>query len=204
MIPQSILNCLNLDLIDLQFELQAHAAQGRWPCVCLRVDGIIVHNGPVINQQKFNYSSRSQSCQEKCTIEIVLYNKDDQDTVLNEQGQIVENQSLSIVSVVANGVDLVKTNIIHKGFGSYSMNLSKEKHKYFVEHNINVGPTTGLDMFENGVWQIELGLPILSVITGLHDVIEPWERIQVEQLVNTLYQQYLHCKDLESHNDLKS
>jgi hypothetical protein len=134
----------------------------------------------------------------------VLYDKGNQDTVVNDQGQIVENQSLSIVSVVANGVDLVKTNIIHKGIGRYSMNLNKEKHKYFVEHNINVEPTTGLDMFENGVWHIDLELPVLSFISGVHDVVEPWERVQVEQLVNTLYQQYLHCKDLESNNDLKS
>jgi hypothetical protein len=124
--------------------------------------------------------------------------------VLDAQGQIAENQSVTIVSVVANGVDLVKTNIIHKGLGSYSMQLSAEKHKYFVDHNINVESTTSLDMFENGVWHIDLSLPILSFISGLQDVVEPWERIHVGELVNTLYQQYQICKDLESHNDLKS
>jgi len=200
----SILDCLNLDLIDLQIELQAHPVQGRWPCVRLQVDNTVVHNGPVVGRQKFNYSSRSQSCQEKCTIEIVFYNKNDQDTVVDHQEQIVENQGVTIVSVVANGVDLVKTNIIHKGFGSYSTQLSAEKRKYFVDHNINIESTTSLDMFENGVWHIEIGLPVLSFISGLHNVVEPWERVQVEQLVNTLYQQYLICKDLESHNDLKS
>jgi len=202
LIPEPILNCLKLDLIDIELELTARPAQGRWPCVCIQVDGNTVYQGPVIDQQKFKYSARSQSTQEKCTIEIVFYNKDNYDTVVDQSGHIIENQCLSIVSVVVNGVDLVKTNIIHSGIGYYTMHLNSDKYQYFLSHNINVNPTTSLDMAENGIWRIELGLPILSFITGLHNVSESWGHAQVDQLLNTLYQQYQICKDLEQGNDI--
>ena len=182
--------------------LTAQSAHDKWPCVRLQVDETIVYNGPIQGKKKISYSARSHVDQENCTIHIEYYNKSQQDTVVDEHGNIIENQSVSIVSIVANGVDLVQTNIIHRGFGQYTMKLDDDKRQYFINNNISVGPNTSLHMFENGVWCINLKLPILSFITGQHDIVEPWERVQVEELVKTLYDQYLVCKELEHKNDI--
>lgn len=192
-----------MELIDLEFALRGESAQGRWPCVKLSVDGHVLHQGPVDGLCTFKYSSRSQLEQKSCIIKVEYYNKSNNDTCVDSNGSIVENQCVHIESIVVNGVDVVKTNAIHN-IGSYTMNLDLEKYNYFLKNNIQVSPTTSTHMFENGVWQIDLKLPLLSFLTGLQSYTEPWEQVYVNKIVEALYQQYLVCKDAENQNDFKS
>jgi hypothetical protein len=120
--------------------------------------------------------------------------------VVSTQGEIVENQSLAIKELWVNGVDIIKTGAIHRNIGCYTMSLPEHKKQYFEQMGMIYESTTHTHMFENGVWHIELALPLLSNLTGLHNYTEPWEQVDVQSLVNLLSEKLAVCQDLEKKN----
>ena len=120
--------------------------------------------------------------------------------MVSTQGEIVENQSLAIKELWVNGVDIIKTGAIHRNIGCYTMSLPEHKKQYFEQMGMIYESTTHTHMFENGVWHIELALPLLSNLTGLHNYTEPWEQVDVQSLVNLLSEKLAVCQDLEKKN----
>ena len=196
LIPPTILNQLNFNKLDLQLVVVGIAVQDRWPCLRVIVDQKIVDDIAVIDTQTLNYSVVVDSAKQSCTLDIVYYNKTNQDTVVNNQGQILENQSVTIAQLTVNGVDLVKTRLIYSNIGAYTMNLSQQKQQYFLENNINIEPSHNLSMFENGTWTIKLGLPVLSFLSQKQQQVEIAEQQDIEPILEQIYQKVLHCKTL--------
>lgn len=191
------MDCLNLGLIDLKLVLQGTDCQQRWPCVKIVVDQKIIYDGIVSGVNTVGYKSAAESDQKKCTVDIEYYNKTDQDTQIDKNGEIISNQLLSIKEFWVNGVDIVKTGAIHQDIGCYTMNLDTHKYEYFVKQGINTCPTTNTHMFENGVWHVEIELPLLSTLSNKNSDSEPWEQVDVESIVKKLYSQLIVCEDLE-------
>lgn len=197
MIPQSIRACLELDLIDIKVVVQPFSARGRWPSINVCIDGTVAFDGTVDQQKTIGYQSAAQSQQKKCLIDITYYGKTDNDTVVDSQNSILENQSVELKELWINGVDIIKTGAIHQDIGSYTMNLDAKKREYFAEQGINLNPTTSTHMFENGVWHIELDLPLLSTLTAKHNFVEPCENVDFDSIVDEIFELLQRCERLE-------
>lgn len=200
LIPLEILAYLQLERIDIAVVLQGYPVHDRWPSVRFIVDGKVIYDGSVSDHLKLTHQSQAKPDQTHCEICIEYHGKSDADTEVSPQGDIVANQSVAIKELWINDVDIVKTGSIHQGIGAYTMRLPAHKQQYFAEHGISTEPTTHTHMFENGVWRIELPLPLLSTLTGLYNYVEPWERVDVAKEVNLLAQTLLRCQQLEKSN----
>lgn len=187
-----------MDLIDICIVVQGFECNQRWPGVRISIDNHVAYFGPVIGMQKIIYKNTSVPDQKLCTVDIEYFNKSNKDTVVDLQGNILSNQSVLLKELWINGVDLIKSGLIHKNVGQYTVHLSTHKKQYFVDHNINVHATTNTHMFENGVWHIELALPLLSTLTTKHNFVEYWENVDLLSIVDKLYQQLKICQELEN------
>jgi len=176
--------------------------QQRWPCAKVTVNQQIVYDGNVVDLKEISYRSSAKPNQKKCIIDIEYYNKTDQDTIVDATGTIISNQSLTIKELWVNGVDIIKTKTIHQGIGCYTMSLTLDKKQYFIQHGIDLSPSTNTQMFENGVWHIELALPLLSTLTGKFNYSEPCEQVDVLNIVEKLHAQLLVCQTLENQSRL--
>ena len=97
--------------------------------------------------------------------------------------------------VIVNGVDLVRTNLIYR-VGTYTMHLSPHKQQYFIDRGINVEPSHSLSMYENGVWSIQLGVPVLSFLSQKQQSVELAEQQDTQIILEEIYQKILVCKSL--------
>lgn len=178
--------------------LEGHCVQNRWPKMTITVDGNIAHDGDVQGQLQVNYTAKAQTNQKKCCIDLQYRDKTDADTLVTTQGEIVENQSVNLLALWINGVDIVKTQAIHQGIGQFTMCLPEHKKLYFQQHGISTQPNTHTHMYENGIWHIELALPLLSTLTGLQNQVEPWEQVDVKSLVSLLAEKLDCCYRLQN------
>jgi hypothetical protein len=134
--------------------------------------------------------------QDYCTLDIVYYNKTDLDTVVDSQGQITENQNVTVNHVIVNKVDLVRTNLIYRDIGSYTMCLPTHKQQYFIDHGISIAPSHSLSMYENGTWSIKLGVPVLRFLSQIQQYTEIAEQQDTQSILEEIYQKTLVCKAL--------
>lgn len=197
LIPLEIHSLLNCDLIDVKILLQGHAAQSQWPNVTVRVNNVVVYSSAVIGLQEISYQTRADQLTKSCIVNITYHSKQNNDTVVDSNGVIVENQFVEIAELWLNGVDVVANGMIHQNIGQYTMQLDQHKQQYFEEHNISTVPTTNTRMFENGVWNIELDLPILSSLTAKHNFVESWEEVDSAELVDQMFELFTACQALE-------
>lgn len=153
-------------------------------------------NGQIYQSQDINYTGQTTSAQSNVTIKILYYNKLDNDTVVDDNGVIIENQSVSINQFKINNVDIIKTGLIHT-LGNCQMQLSPAKLEYFTNNNISTEPTTNTYMSENSVWTINLELPILSFFTKKFDYQELWEKTNITELTNDIYERFLICNNIK-------
>lgn len=184
--------------------LQGYSAQGRWPQIEILIDQNLVYKGVIEDIVNETFFLTVKPDQAQCTLEIKYINKSEIDTIVDLDGNIIENQHVEIKELIVNNIDIVKTQLIHKGIGQYQMHLHPEKLKYFLENNFSVKPSTMLDMYENGSWILNFELPVLSFLTQKQqNYVESWEQTNIDSLLNELYQQLLICTKLEeekSHN----
>ena len=198
LIPTQISAWINSNHIEFRLVLQGYASQGRWPCVKISIDHHVVFQGVVENILDQTFVSTATTDQTQCVLEIEYINKNEQDTVVDDQGNILENQHIVIKHLFANNVDIVNNQLIHQGFGQYSMKLSQEKIDYFLKNEYSIKDSTTLEMFENGTWTLIFGLPILNFLTLKQQVYtDQWEQVDIYSLLQELYQQMLICEQLE-------
>lgn len=196
-VPDSILANLNLACIDITLVLQGFAVRERWPWVSITIDGSCVHDGHVVGNQTFVYQNRAAPEQQHCEISIDYHGKQDEDNLLDDRGQLVDTQSLLLKEILINGVDIIKTGAIHRGLGYYRMQLDDDKKTFFETLGLPTGDTTRTHMFENGVWRLTIALPLLTTLSRLNSVIEPCENIDLNQLLQDLFQRTDVCTGLE-------
>ena len=202
LIPPLILNSLGLNSINLRIVLCGEPVQQRWPNASVCVDDTEIFNSTV-DYNIVEFSKKAPDAQSHCDIKIRYYNKGADDTVVDNQGNIIENQMLTIKEIWVNGVDIINTGIIHQDIGGYSMELPQHKLEHFKSLGINLDVTTSLDMYENGIWNLRFKLPILSFLTNKQARLEPWEQVSINELVDDIYQRILVCKELEkSRNEI--
>lgn len=187
-----MLSLLTSKHIDVEIQATPYQANGEWPHVIVRLNDLEIHNN-----KSHSIHVISSGYGDTVKLEIELANKLDRHTKLDHQGNIVENQHVTIDSVVINGVDLVRTRLIHR-VGCYTMNLTENKKQYFETVGISTAPTTSLSMYENGTWTMNFQQPVLSYLSALQAQIEPWEQGNWQHLSMEIYKHIEICKELEN------
>lgn len=191
LIPADLIEYCRFDSFDFRLNLTATSARGNWPTVKIWLDKKLIASGTVgIDGFEYSYAEQLDMSLSRKVLEIEYVGKTNNDTVVDATGNILENQSLSISSLIVNKVDIVNNDIIQM-LGNYTMNLDPEKLKYYQENNISLEPTTDLDMYENGYWQLTFPIPIvtnLAKIKNKEDPNEKWpDPVLIGEIVNTIH-----------------
>lgn len=174
------------------------AAQNRWPRVKINLNETTVDDFAIVESKKVEYEITVDIVQEYCTINVIYYNKTDQDTVVDHAGQILENQNITVDSVCVNGVDLVKTKLIYQDIGAYHMDISSSKKQYFIDNGINIEPSQSLSMSENGTWAIKLGVPVLSFLSQKQQRLELAEKQNHQPILEEIHQKILDIRNFQA------
>ena len=187
---------LNLACIDINLVLQGFEVNGRWPNATITIDGSCVHDGAVPGTQIYAYQNTATPQQQCCEIQIDYLGKQDQDNLLDGH-RLIRTQSLLLQEIWVNGVDIIRTGAIHLGLGYYRMRLDDAKRTLFESRGLPTEDTTRVHMFENGIWHLAIELPMLTTLSRLNPVIEPWETIDLGQLLDEFMHRVDVCTQLE-------
>lgn len=196
LLPFDIIEYCRFDRFDFKILLTATPAQGRWPTVKIWLDGKVLLSSTVEEQLEYTYSETLDMNLSEKILEIEYVGKTDKDTVTNDTGSIVENQSLTVKQVIVNGIDIIANETIYR-FGNYTMDLPPEKRAYYIEHGYSVEPTHSLDMFENGHWRMHFPIPITTNIVKLKATQELHEKWPDPDLLNAIVDTVNNIRRLE-------
>lgn len=150
-------------------------AKSKWPCVSILLNDKEIFIDCIREEQTLKFKLITS---EKFSITIRYQDKDDFDTVVDENGNIIENQSVEIKKIIINQIDLIKTGLIYKNIGNYKMNLSDYKKLELKKYNQSTDLSTNLLMCENGDWTIILEQPLYTFLSKL------WYRSEPAEIVN--------------------
>lgn len=196
------MECLNLSSIDIKIVLQGFNSNDVWPLAKIKVDDVCIHDGIVQNLQYYSYQSQANDEQKTCRIAIEYYGKNDLDNELDNEYKLVKTQSLLLKQIQINSVDIIKTGHIHQDLGCYKIFPNSKNVDYDTPQEHMITGTTNIHMFENGVWQLDINVPLLSTLAKKNPVIEPWEDINVGQLIGEFLDRIKICQSLEKQKKL--
>lgn len=194
-IPEELIDLIDEDRFDLQIKLSGFKFKNKLPRVKIMLNDQILASESVTECYEFKYSTKIIP-KEKYCLSLEFYNKLDNDTLTDENGNIIENLGFQIKSIIINDIDLVATKIIFN-LGEYTPKLSDNKLKWFIENNIPHGPNKTLGIFENGIWKINMVAPMLSHFVQFQAFIEKHELWPNLPLLNEIYNTINNIKLLE-------
>jgi hypothetical protein len=182
-LPPEILDRLDLRNVNVDLTLDSVDCGGHWPDCRVTVGDHEIFNGTIVRQQTIVTSKDIYDSSTEIRIE--YYGKESKDTKINAQGQIVANQNVQISKFKLNGVDIIKNGVIYQA--KFVMNLDTNKKKYFKEHNI---PDRNHDyhFYENGIWTLQIGLPVLTYIINNIKQTETFEKLPYDDIMMAIIQ----------------
>jgi hypothetical protein len=176
LLPNDIVEYCRFDRFDFVLRLIGTPAGNRWPKVKIWVDGkLIAQHRVESNGFNFEYSEQLDMSLTSKTLEIEYTEKTNKDTIVDCNGNILENQSLTIVDLIVNSVDIIANNTMPI-MGNYTMNLDLEKLVHYQAHGYNTEPTDNLDMYENGRWQLIFPIPVTTHIAKIKNEQDPHKK----------------------------
>jgi len=194
LIPQEILDYCDFTRFDLSLRVTGFPVRDRWPKIKVAVNRQILWDSEIQGTAEFREHLRIQDP----TAEIVItyHGKRPDDTLVDDQGNILQNQHLNIDALCINGVDLVKTQTIYT-LGHYHMHLSPEKKRFFLENGHSIEPTHSLDMFENGEWRLSIEMPALSTFIKKKSFYQQHERWIRDDIYQDIFDRIQSIKQLQ-------
>jgi len=193
LIPDHILELCQLDKFDLSIHLVATAANNQYPLIRVKINDKIIFDEQCRAVTEIHHLLTSK---DPVQVTVEYYGRTDKDTVVDSEGNIVENQHLELTKIVVNDVDIVKNSIIYN-LGNYTKNLSLEQIQYYSDHGIETGPTHSLSMYENGVWTLNFKMPILTQFAKFKAFEDDTEKSWVDNLNYKIFNTINIVRDLE-------
>jgi len=184
LIPENIKKLLNHNEVNVRIILTSTSANGVYPKIKIKMDDNIIFDGSVIKE--ISIPILTMVNKSSFNFQIEHYGKTDAGTVVDDNGNIIENQTVTISGFFVNEVDITKRGLMSK-LGCFYPNLSQEKQKYFLDIGISVGPSQSLTMFENGTWSLEFKMPVLYWFNKLVSPQEIHEKWPNQDLMDHLY-----------------
>jgi hypothetical protein len=179
LLPAEILTRTQSKVVDLELVLVGEDCNGSWPKCNVKINDIKIFEGTVVKQQIIKYLNEFVT-ESSISISINRYGKTESDTIINQKGDILSNQKLSIDKFKLNNIDLIKNNFIYNA--EYVMDLPQKKLEYFVKHNIDT-KNKDYHFYENGCWSLTMGLPILTYIINATKKLEAYETIDYQEIM---------------------
>ena len=109
LIPDHILELCQLDKFDLSIHLVATAANNQYPLIRVKINDKIIFDEQCRAVTEIHHLLTSK---DPVQVTVEYYGRTDKDTVVDSEGNIVENQHLELTKIVVNDVDIVKNSII--------------------------------------------------------------------------------------------
>jgi hypothetical protein len=131
LLPEGITDYCRFDRFDFQIELSSTSAEGRWPTVNVWIDGKLAHSSKVIKQHLYTYSEILDMSLDAKVLEIEYAGKTNEDTTTDADGEILENQSLTINQLIVNGIDLNLIYFLIPKYFLLFLEILQLKHIYF-------------------------------------------------------------------------
>lgn len=197
LLDNTVIEYCNFDRFDLNLVLSSTPAEKRWPTVKIWMDTELVAEKTVANGKwHFDFSTKVDLERDHVCLEIEYVDKTDRDTVIDAQGSIVQNQSVTIEKIFVNDVDLLETNMIYT-LGHYTPELSPEKTAYYLKQGYSIEPSHTLTMYENGRWQMRMPLPISTNFVRTMAKQEAHEKWPDPELLTNIIKTVNTIRDLE-------
>lgn len=194
LIPDHIIDQCKLNHFNLLIALEGAPAQSRYPNVKVRINNNVIYDAPAAGYVEVLFDAVENINGYQVIIE--YHSKTNNDTVVNNQGHIVENQHVKIVKIVVNEVDIIPSQIIYN-LGNYTKNLTREQKEYYLEHGYDVGPTHSLEMYENGQWTLDFKMPVLPEFIKLKKPHIEHENAWFNDLNHKIYNTINNIRTLE-------
>lgn len=186
LIPHRIIDLCDFTRLDVDITVKATCAGDKWPRMQIWIDDQLIQDTVVVQQTRCQLTHRLSDQQTSTSVKVIYLNKTNADTVVDANGQILENMTLEITGLIINDVDLLANNLVYT-FGHYVMNLSDDQRAYFEEHGINAAPSHSLFMSENGQWCWQLPVPVMSAFVSRMSPYEKHERWLDSDLYQKIY-----------------
>lgn len=158
LIPGQVIEQCKLQHFNLLIGIEGTPAQAQYPTVKVSVNNVVIYDQPTVNYVEIPFDATDDIDSYQVLIE--YYNRPNNATVVDDQGNISENQHVKISKVVVNEVDIIQSQIIYN-LGNYTKNLTDEQKAYYLAHGHAVEPTHSLEMYENGFWTLNFKMPVL-------------------------------------------
>ena len=194
LIPMHIIDQCKLNHFNLLIALEGVPAQSRHPSVKVRVNNTVIYDAPTVGYVEVPFDAVGNINGYQVIIE--YHSKTNNDTVINHQGHIVENQHVKIVKMIVNEVDIISSQIIYN-LGNYNKNLTKEQKEYYMKHGHDISPTHSLEMYENGQWTLDLKMPVLPEFIKLKKPYIEHENAWFNGLTHKIYNTINNIRTLE-------
>jgi hypothetical protein len=196
-LPDHLWSYLTSRTIDFRVHLRAKSARSVWPLVEISVNHAVIYRDLAVDDTTI---SKQLDIDDDFVLRISLIDKPDDGTVIDDQGRIIENQEIEIISIVVNNVDLVSTGLIYRGIGSYVMNLTAYKKQQLEKYGQIMDQSNNLTMAENGTWTIRLKQPVFTCLARLWHQSEPVKKMVQDstQIRKEMAEKILDCLRLQS------
>jgi hypothetical protein len=194
LIPKDIVAQCRLNNFDLKLGLQGNPAQNRYPNMRVKVNDDVIYDAPVVGYVEVPFTAVEDIDSYQVIIE--YHSKTNNDTVVDNQGHIVQNQHVKIVKIIVNEVDIVPSQIIYN-LGNYTKNLSDEQKEYYLEHGYDVGPTHSLELYENGQWTLNFKMPVLPEFIKLKKTHIKHESPWIDNITHKIYDTINNIRSIE-------
>lgn len=181
LLSPEILDRLDSKNVNIDIELNSEDCNGRWPSCRVLIGEHEIFNGSVVHQQVIR---ESRNINDSSTfIKIEYYSKTSQDTKINNQGEIIANQMIGISKFKLNGVDIIRNGLIYRA--EYVMKLDSSKEQHFKKHNISIR-NHDYHFYENGVWSLQIEIPVLTYIINIIKQVETFEKIPYDNIIKDI------------------
>jgi hypothetical protein len=185
-VPTEIVSLMPDSRVNMTLELTACDCNGRWPNAEVSLGDYLIYCGPIIKSKIIVANVEVIDASTKLIIKI--HSKTNDDTVTDEYGNILQNQSAHLRQLTLNDVDIVKNCVIkHKVIykGVFQMSLDAEKMNFFNQNNIST-EVIDYNFYENGTWTLPLDLPILTGLVRSIATTEAYEKIDYHSTMSDI------------------
>ena len=110
-LPAEILEIMPGNTVELNLELVSCECQDKWPNVEILLGNNQVYNGPIIKSKLI--TTKLEISEKITNLKIIMYGKTDKDTLVDDHGNIAQNQSLHLHKLLLNGVDVIKNKFVY-------------------------------------------------------------------------------------------
>lgn len=196
LLPLEIIECINESRFDIVVNFKGTKFKNKFPKIKIIFDNQVLDNITIVDSFQYKYSTKLE-IGKNYNLEFDFYNRLDTDTILDSNGQIVEDLGVHLDSITINDIDIIKNKLIFN-LGEFTPRLSSKKLQYYKENNIAISSRKSLHITENGIWKISFQAPILGYLNQFMTFFESHEFWPNDKLMQDIYATINNIRKMEN------